>query len=89
MKLIDLKPNGEVVISPLIKAFLFIYVGVAMAHISLKSNDDNPFGFITIIVISALAGAFMTYGILVFINDVRKTKTFKDLINRIKKNIND
>jgi len=92
MKWIDVKTNGndfDVMVHPIIKAMFLFYVGLVFAHMSLIENAENIFSDVMLIVVSVLAGGFMMYGILVFLKDLRESKSYKDLISRIKKNIND
>ena len=77
----------KITLNPTLKAVFIFYVGFAFAHISFNKNAQVLFSDIFIIIISALAGGFMMYGILIFINDVKESKSFKGLINRISNNI--
>ena len=66
-------------------SFLF-YMGIVMVYISTKENDNIILTDIALMSIGALGGAFLSYGFIVFIGDVRDSQTFKDLHNKMSGN---
>jgi len=92
MKWINVKTNGndfDIMVHPIIKAMGIFYVGLSMAHLSLRKEAEIVFSDIMLIILAVLGGGFMMYGVLIFIKDVKKSKSIEQLIDRIKKNIND
>tara|TARA_R110000772_G_C13310310_1_gene440359 strand:- start:24096 stop:24407 length:312 start_codon:yes stop_codon:yes gene_type:complete len=91
MKFIEVQMNnGEIklIFHPIIKAMFVFYVGAVFLRISTQTSREDIFSDVMLIVISVLAGGFMMYGIIIFINDLKSTKTFKELVTRIQNNIN-
>lgn len=86
MKLIKVKlKNGEIDVkfSVVAKAMFIFYVGLVMAHISLNPDANLVFSNLLLIIAGALGGGFMTYGIVMFINDIKESNSLKDLKKRI------
>lgn len=82
--------NGEIemIFHPIIKSMFIFYVGAVFFRISTEAGKVNLFSDVMLMVLSTLAGGFMMYGIIIFINDVKKSKSFKELVTRILDNIN-
>jgi hypothetical protein len=91
MKLIKIETTdgGVRVKSPILRAMFFIFLGLSLALLSFNKSNVATLNQLTILVISVLAGGFITYGVLVFAKDIRNSKTFKELFNRMKSNTTD
>jgi len=91
MKLVDIKikRNNEVemLVHPVLKAMGLFYIGISMAHLSLRKEAEAVFSDIMLIILAVLGGGFMMYGVIVFIKNVRESKTWRGVVEKIKQNI--
>tara|TARA_R110000851_G_scaffold291462_2_gene445804 strand:+ start:87 stop:359 length:273 start_codon:yes stop_codon:yes gene_type:complete len=89
MKLVEVHEednNISIKIHPILKAVFLFYIGGVLVDMCLNDSLVS-LSSIMLIIISAIGAGFMTYGIIIFIGDVKKSKTIKDLANRIKNNL--
>jgi len=88
---VDLKEDGGVKIwvSPIIRVMIFVSLGASFMLMSYNLGEKPTYTDITIVLLSILGSGFMTYGIIMFIRDIKKSNSLKDLKKRIKNNLND
>ena len=73
--------------SPFWRSVFLSYMGLVFITMSIKDGANAVYGDILLICIGALGGGFLTYGIIVFIGDIRKSKSISEFIDKIKNNI--
>ena len=73
--------------TPFWKSVFFFYMGLVFITISLRGGENVFYSDLLMLCIGSLGGGFLTYGVIVFIGDIRKSKSIREVLGRIRDNL--